>query len=79
MSAGYDAHWRDPLATLQMRSSTYHRLTSKIKALADELAGRPKSCLCRLAVMLTANLHISQFWQGRTVSDGHLWERTFSI
>ena len=40
VSAGYDAHWRDPLAGLQMRSSTYYRLAHKIKALADSLSGR---------------------------------------
>ncbi|EIE18460.1 Arginase/deacetylase [Coccomyxa subellipsoidea C-169] len=39
VSAGYDAHWRDPLASLQMRSSTYYRLAAKIKALADSLSG----------------------------------------
>ena len=42
VSAGYDCHWRDPLATLQMRSSTFHRLSTKIKALANELAGLRK-------------------------------------
>ena len=40
VSAGYDAHWRDPLAGLQMRSSTYYRLAARIKALADSLSGR---------------------------------------
>ena len=45
VSAGYDAHWRDPLATLQMRSSTYYRLSARIKALADELAGTQAICL----------------------------------
>lgn len=41
MSAGYDAHWRDPLAGLQMRNSTYHRLTVQLKGLADRLCGAP--------------------------------------
>ena len=40
VSAGYDAHWRDPLACLQMRSSTYYRLAAKIKGLADSLSGK---------------------------------------
>jgi acetoin utilization deacetylase AcuC-like enzyme len=40
VSAGYDAHWRDPLASLQMRSSTYYRLAERIKQLADRLAGK---------------------------------------
>lgn len=39
VSAGYDAHWRDPLAGLQLRTSTYHRLSSLIKQLASEHAG----------------------------------------
>jgi hypothetical protein len=43
VSAGYDAHWRDPLASLQMRSSTYYRLAAKIKQLADTLSGMHQS------------------------------------
>ena len=39
MSAGYDAHWRDPLAGLNYRTGTYHRLCARLKALADELCG----------------------------------------
>ncbi|OUS47651.1 histone deacetylase family protein [Ostreococcus tauri] len=37
VSAGYDAHWRDPLAGLTFRSGTYHRLCTKLKELANEL------------------------------------------
>ena len=39
VSAGYDAHWRDPLAGLNYRTGTYHRLCARLKALADELCG----------------------------------------
>ncbi|KAK9812966.1 hypothetical protein WJX72_006576 [[Myrmecia] bisecta] len=39
VSAGYDAHWRDPLAGLQFRTSTYHRLAAHVKRLADTLCG----------------------------------------
>eukprot|EP00976_Prorocentrum_cordatum_P075073 1181768-Prorocentrum_minimum.AAC.1 len=39
VSAGYDAHWRDPLAGLQFQSRTYHLLTSALKQLADQLCG----------------------------------------
>jgi acetoin utilization deacetylase AcuC-like enzyme len=39
VSAGYDAHWRDPLAGLQLRTSSYHRLCGGLKALADRLCG----------------------------------------
>lgn len=37
VSAGYDAHWRDPLAGLQYTNSTYHRLCKSLKQLATEL------------------------------------------
>lgn len=37
VSAGYDAHWKDPLAGLQYRSTTYHALTQRLRASADEL------------------------------------------
>ncbi|PRW56020.1 histone deacetylase 14 isoform X1 [Chlorella sorokiniana] len=39
VSAGYDAHWRDPLAGLQFRTSTYHALGACLKQLADQLCG----------------------------------------
>ncbi|GAB4819942.1 hypothetical protein N2152v2_006988 [Parachlorella kessleri] len=39
VSAGYDAHWRDPFQQLQLRSSTYHALASRLKALAGRLCG----------------------------------------
>jgi acetoin utilization deacetylase AcuC-like enzyme len=39
VSAGYDAHWRDPLAGLQMRTATYHHLAAQLQALADRLCG----------------------------------------
>eukprot|EP00240_Pyramimonas_obovata_P011846 CAMPEP_0118934698 /NCGR_PEP_ID=MMETSP1169-20130426/13969_1 /TAXON_ID=36882 /ORGANISM="Pyramimonas obovata, Strain CCMP722" /LENGTH=136 /DNA_ID=CAMNT_0006877627 /DNA_START=11 /DNA_END=421 /DNA_ORIENTATION=- len=39
VSAGYDAHWRDPLAGLQFQSRTYHFLSSALKQLADQLCG----------------------------------------
>ncbi|KAK9836376.1 hypothetical protein WJX84_006276 [Apatococcus fuscideae] len=49
VSAGYDAHWRDPLAGLQLRTSTYHRLGLLVQKLAQEHAGAislsPHVCL----------------------------------
>ena len=39
VSAGYDAHWRDPLAGLQMRTSTYHRLARQLAEAAQQLCG----------------------------------------
>lgn len=37
VSAGYDAHWRDPLAGMQLRTSTYHELGARLRALAEEV------------------------------------------
>lgn len=36
---GYDAHWRDPLAGLQLRTSTFHWLSAELRAAADRLCG----------------------------------------
>lgn len=41
VSAGYDAHWQDPLAQLSFQSATYHLLARKLKALAQQSAGAP--------------------------------------
>jgi acetoin utilization deacetylase AcuC-like enzyme len=41
ISAGFDAHWRDPLAGLQLSTAGYHRLASMLAEIADEhCAGR---------------------------------------
>jgi len=45
-SAGYDAHWRDPLAGMMWRDSTYHCICSSLRALAD------KHCSGRLVLLL---------------------------
>lgn len=39
VSAGFDAHWRDPLAGLQARTSTFHALAERMSALSRELCG----------------------------------------
>eukprot|EP00899_Mesostigma_viride_P022569 jgi/Mesvir1/3497/Mv11983-RA.3 len=39
VSAGYDAHFMDPLASLQFQTSTYHRLSSALWELARDLCG----------------------------------------
>ena len=38
-NAGFDAHWRDPLESLNFQSSTYHWLTRRIKELSNKLSG----------------------------------------
>jgi len=35
VSAGFDAHWDDPLAALQLTTSGYHRLSSRLLELAN--------------------------------------------
>ena len=37
VSAGFDAHWRDPLASLQYQSSTFHALSGAVRDLATRL------------------------------------------
>ncbi len=39
VSDGYDGHWADPLAHMQLTVSGYARMASTIKGLADELCG----------------------------------------
>ncbi len=39
VSAGFDAHWRDPLAGLQLTCTGYYQLASSLIALADEHCG----------------------------------------
>ena len=38
VSAGFDAHWKDPQAGCQYQSSTFHALSKRIRALAEEVA-----------------------------------------
>ena len=44
VSAGFDAHWRDPLAGLQFRTSTFHHLAAQVKQLANAVAGECLNC-----------------------------------
>lgn len=39
VSAGFDAHWSDPLASMQLTLTGYARLTQMLNTLADELCG----------------------------------------
>ena len=39
VSAGFDAHWRDPLEHLQFQAGTYHALAAAAAALAREVCG----------------------------------------
>lgn len=46
VSAGYDAHWADPLANMRLSTTGFHLLTTFLVSLADEL------CQGRLALTL---------------------------
>ena len=48
VSAGYDAHWRDPLAGLQFRTSTFHYLAAQVKNLANAVAGKSAAVVAQL-------------------------------
>ena len=46
VSAGFDGHWRDPLAQLQLQAGDYAWLTGELVAIADRHAqGRIVSML----------------------------------
>lgn len=51
VSAGFDAHWRDPFQQLQLRSSTYHSLACRLRELAGRLCGG------RLVFLLEGGYH----------------------
>jgi acetoin utilization deacetylase AcuC-like enzyme len=52
LSAGFDAHWEDPLAHMQLSISGYARLTEVLLELADEL------CQGRLVAVLEGGYHL---------------------
>jgi len=64
VSAGYDAHWRDPLAGLQFSTSGYFQLMRSLKQLAEQLCGGRMACvleggydLAALAANVVASVH----------------------
>lgn len=52
LSAGYDAHWLDPLASMQLSISGYVQLVELVLAMADEL------CEGKLVVALEGGYHL---------------------
>jgi acetoin utilization deacetylase AcuC-like enzyme len=52
VSAGYDAHWLDPLASMQLSVTGYARLVEELMALADEL------CQGRLVCVLEGGYNL---------------------
>jgi acetoin utilization deacetylase AcuC-like enzyme len=57
-SAGYDAHWRDPLAGLQLSLAGYWHLAQAVIALADRLCGG------RLVVVLEGGYNLDVLGHG---------------
>ena len=45
VSAGYDAHWKDPQAGLQFQSSTFHFLSRALKHLAEDIPSCKGRCV----------------------------------
>eukprot|EP00210_Caulerpa_lentillifera_P002036 g1951.t1 len=64
ISAGYDTHFLDPLASLQYSSTTYHNLCSKIRRLAQEL------CQGRVVFLLEGGYHLKAL--GESVVDSFM-------
>jgi acetoin utilization deacetylase AcuC-like enzyme len=58
VSAGYDAHWNDPLAGLQLSLGGYWELARTVVALADEL------CEGRLVVLLEGGYNLKVLTHG---------------
>lgn len=52
VSAGFDAHWRDPLASLQMTCAGYHQVAASLQALANTV------CNGRLVLLLEGGYHL---------------------
>ncbi len=52
VSAGYDAHWMDPLASMRLTITGYMALVQELMALADEL------CRGRLVFVLEGGYHL---------------------
>jgi acetoin utilization deacetylase AcuC-like enzyme len=62
VSAGYDAHWADHLANMQLSISGYAELFRRVKGLADEL------CQGRLAVALEGGYNLNALAGGVAVT-----------
>lgn len=58
VSAGYDGHWADPLASMQLTVSGFWALAQSLAGLADEL------CEGRLVLCLEGGYHLGALAQG---------------
>ena len=57
LSAGFDAHWMDPLASMGLSITGYMALVQELMVLADELCGG-RWCVCWRAATTCAYCHI---------------------
>ncbi|MEM7535323.1 MAG: histone deacetylase [Chloroflexota bacterium] len=57
LSAGYDAHWMDPLSTMGLSIGGYTQLTREVMALADELCDGRLVCALEGGYHLEATAH----------------------
>ncbi len=62
VSAGYDAHWRDPLAGLQMTTTGYQQLVGRLSDVAHE------SCNHRLGLVLEGGYDLEALASGVVAS-----------
>lgn len=62
VSAGYDAHALDPLASMQLHAGTYHWMSSRLAALARQLCGG------RLLLVLEGGYHLASLAESVTAS-----------
>lgn len=58
VSAGYDAHWADPLTSLGLSITGFGRIAAIVKSLADEL------CKGRVVLMLEGGYHLGALGYG---------------
>jgi acetoin utilization deacetylase AcuC-like enzyme len=58
ISAGYDAHWQDPLAYLQLTTQGYQALSHNLVSLADEL------CSGRIGFILEGGYNPEALFEG---------------
>ena len=73
VSAGYDAHWADPLTSLGLSITGFGRIAAIVKSLADEL------CKGRVVLMLEGGYHLGALGYGvlatlQAMAGASVWE-----
>jgi len=78
VSAGYDAHWADPLTSMNLSITGYGRLAALLKSLADEV------CSGRLVFTLEGGYHLDVLSYGilatlRSLAGDTAWEDPLGV